>query len=111
VSAAKAGAQDAASADAPWPEIGRQGIVRFVIVPQALAHDRQAYGRQIGLLCGAQESCFLNFFTNSTGAALAMPLPDALAQEPTVIYRRSGKQGAELFRWSCRLGKADGSCF
>jgi hypothetical protein len=105
-------ASDAAKNAAPeWAEVGRQGITRFVIVPLAQARDRQAYAQQIDTLCRPNESCFLNFFTNSGGVALTMPLPDAVLQEPTVIFRRSSKQGAELFRWSCRLALPDGNCF
>jgi hypothetical protein len=94
-----------------WAEVGRQGITRFVIVPMAQARDRQAYAQQIDKLCQPNESCFLNFFTNSSGIAVGLPLPDAVLQEPTVIYRRSPKQGAELFRWSCRLALPEGNCF
>lgn len=99
------------AADAPWQEVGRQGMTRFVIVPVEQAHDRDAYARQVALLCPDHQSCFINFFTNSGGAELAMPLPDAVAAQPTAVFRRSTKQGAELFRWSCRLGKDPGNCF
>jgi len=98
-------------AAASWEVAGRQGLMQFVIVPAGLAGDRDAYTRQVALLCQPQMSCFLNFFTNSTGAPLAMPLPDAIAKEPTALFRRSTKQGAELFRWSCRMGKDEGNCF
>jgi hypothetical protein len=95
----------------PWPELGRQGIVRVVIVPVDQARDREAYTRQIALLCHDQGRCFINFYTNSTGAALGTPLPDAVWQEPTAVYRLSDKRGAEQFRWSCRLGLEPATCF
>ena len=95
----------------PWPVAGQQGIMRFVIVPTELARDRAAYARQIELLCQPGQTCFLNFYTNTRGAALAMPLPDAIDQEATVVFRRSMKQGAELLRWSCRLQVAPDDCF
>ena len=94
-----------------WELAGRQGLMQFIIVPVAQARDRDAYARQVGLLCQPQLTCFINFFSNSTGAPLAMPLPDAIAKEPTAIFRRSTKQGAELFRWSCRMGSDEGNCF
>ena len=107
----------AASADAqtpptaPWPVAGRQGIMSFVIVPMAQARDRDAYADQIKLLCKPQETCFLNFYTNSSGAELGMPLPDGVMHEATAVFRRSPKQGTEGFRWSCRMGREEGNCF
>jgi hypothetical protein len=96
---------------AAWELAGRQGLMRFVIVPLAQAGNRDAYAQQVALLCQPQMTCFINFFSNSTGAPLSVPLPDAIAKEPTALFRRSTKQGAELFRWSCRMGTAEGNCF
>jgi hypothetical protein len=101
----------AAAADEPWPVAGQQGVVRLVIVPQALEKDTEAYARQVARLCEPERTCFLNFYTNSTGAALAVPLPDAIANEATATFRRSAKQGAERFLWSCRLKLAQDVCF
>lgn len=101
----------AADADVPWPIAGQQGLMRFVIVPTALARDRAAYLRQIESLCEPNRSCFLNFYTNSTDAPLTVPLPDAIDHEATATFRRSMKQGAELLRWSCRLRLEDEGCF
>jgi hypothetical protein len=100
----------AAAAEA-WPVAGRQGIIRSVIVPADLAGQREAYQPQIDSLCAGAETCFINFYTNSTGAPLAVPLPDAIANEPTALLRRSAKQGVDGFRWSCRLKKPDPDCF
>ncbi|WP_295642568.1 hypothetical protein [uncultured Methylibium sp.] len=94
-----------------WAVAGRQGIIRLVIVPQAQAGDRVAYDKQIESLCAGQETCFVNFFTNSTGAAVQVPLPDAIFNEPTALLRRSAKQGVDSFRWSCRLKKPGADCF
>ncbi|HSI57690.1 MAG TPA: hypothetical protein VLA16_09040 [Ideonella sp.] len=95
----------------PWQVVGRQGILLHVIVPAAQARDREAYQREIPAICGGNETCFVNFYTNSTGATLALPLPDAIAAEATAVLRRSAKQGAEGFRWSCRLARPDPGCF
>ena len=97
--------------DLAWTEVGRQGGTRFVIVPADQARDRAAYAREIARLCDQGQSCFINFYTNSSGAELAMPLPDAVIHEATAVFRRSTKQGAELFRWSCRLGIDTINCF
>ena len=72
---------------------GQQGLVRFVIAPRDQARDRAAYDRQIQLLCEPDRTCFLNFYTNSTGAPLAVPLPDAIDHEATAVFRRSAKRG------------------
>lgn len=101
----------AASAGPGWPVAGTQGLVRFVIVPEAQARDREAYAREIAALCEPGATCFLNFYTNSSGAPVAMPLPDAIDREPTALYRRSAKQGAERFQWSCRLQQGNEPCF
>lgn len=106
-----AGAGAALAADEPWAVAGQQGLVRLVIVPPALARDAAAYARQIERLCEPDRSCFLNFFTNSTGAPLAVPLPDAIGHEATAVFRRSTKQGAELFRWACRVQVDAENCF
>jgi hypothetical protein len=90
---------------------GRQGVVQFVIAPEDEARDRAAYDRQIQLLCEPERPCFVNFFTNSTGAPLALPLPDAIGHEATAVFRRSAKRGAESFRWSCRLQIRQADCF
>lgn len=103
----------AAHAGPTWPVIGRQGIVRIVIVPVEQAHDREAYARQLQQLCVPDQACFINFYTNASGVTPAVPLPEAIMSEATALFRRSPKQGAELFQWSCRMGKgpAEGACF
>lgn len=100
----------ARAADDAWPLAGQQGLVRLVIVPSAQVKDEAAYMRQVATLCAPDRTCFLNFYTNSTGAPLAMPLPDAIASEATATFRRSTKNGAERFMWSCRL-KMQEPCF
>lgn len=97
--------------DKPWTELGRQGLTRIVIVPTELAADREAYARQLQRLCPGNETCFINFYTNSRGVELALPLPDAVASEPAAVFRRSAKQGAELMRFSCRLQLDTINCF
>lgn len=94
-----------------WTVAGRQGLVRHVIVPTAQATDEAAYQREIASLCGADETCFLNFYTNTTGAEVSLPLPDAIATETTATWRRSMKNGARLFTWSCRMKVPDKPCF
>jgi hypothetical protein len=100
-----------AAADEPWPLAGRQGVVRLVIVPLAQARDRSAYARQIELLCPPEGTCFINFYSNSGGAPLAVPLPEAIGQEATAVFRRSAKKAAEQFQWSCRLRVDNEPCF
>jgi hypothetical protein len=101
----------AQTAPEPWAVAGRQGSILQVIVPQALASNREAYRAQIEAFCAGRETCFVNFYTNSTGAALTLPLPDAIANEATAVLRRSAKQGSEGFRWSCRLALPEPNCF
>lgn len=95
----------------PWAVAGRQGTILQVIVPLALASDREAYRAQIEAFCAGRETCFVNFYTNSSGAALSLPLPEAIANEATAVLRRSAKQGSEGFRWSCRLALPEPNCF
>lgn len=94
-----------------WPVVGRQGIIQVVIVPPELARERASYDRQIASICLPDQSCFINFYTNASGAPLALPLPESISSEATAIFRRSIKQAGEFFRWSCRLGMADADCF
>lgn len=108
--AAVSASSPAASADS-WPVVGRQGLVRMVIVPAAHASDQAAYERQIARLCEPERTCFLNFYTNATGAVPSVPLPDAIANEATATYRRSMKNGVQIFMWSCRLQVAGRECF
>ena len=105
-----AGSARAEPADA-WSVIGQQGVVRFVMVPADQASDLAAYERQIARLCEPERTCFLNFYTNSAGVAPAMPLPDAIANEATATYRRSMKNGVQIFLWSCRLKIPGRECF
>lgn len=109
--AAALAAAGAVAAPEPWTVAGRQGLILQVIVPVAQAKERSAYQQQIESLCRGQETCFINFYTNSSGAPVAVPLPDAIANEPTAVLRRSAKQGAEGFRWSCRLALPEPNCF
>jgi hypothetical protein len=97
-------------ANASWTVLGQQGLVRFVIVPVEHASDRAAYERQIVALCEPERTCFLNFYTNSTRARAEVPLPDAISSEATATYRRSMKNGVQIFMWSCRM-KIAGDCF
>jgi hypothetical protein len=106
-----AAAAPRAAGEEAWPVAGRQGIIRFVIVPTALAKDREAYVGQIQRLCEHGASCFLNFYTNSTGAPVTLPLPDAIDHEATAVFRRSAKRGSEGLRWSCRLQVDTINCF
>jgi len=108
---ASASAQAQPADVASWPVAGRQGIIRLVIVPVAQAQDRAAYDREIAALCKGQETCFINFFTNSTNAEVTVPLPDAIDKEATALLRRSAKQGVDGFRWSCRLKRPETNCF
>jgi hypothetical protein len=96
---------------AAWPVIEQQGLVRSVLVPSALASDDAAYRKQISRLCPPDRTCFLNFYTNSKGVALAVPLPDAIANEATATYRRSMKNGVEILMWSCRMKVPGADCF
>lgn len=100
-----------AAPPAPWPVAGEQGLVRLVIVPAAQARERDAYAQQLAALCPPERTCFLNFYTNSTGAPLTVPLPDAIDREATATFRRSTKNGAERFMWSCRMKVPSEACF
>lgn len=100
-----------AAEDEAWQVVGQQGLLQVVIVPRDKAAQTAAYRAQIARLCPADRACFINFFTNSSGAAASMPLPDAIAAEATARFRRSTKNGTELLQWSCRLGLPGGDCF
>lgn len=93
--------------------IGRLGKVAYYLVPEAQARERSWYDQAIPAVCGDQESCFVRFYTNSQGVAPGLPLPEAIEREPTVMFQRSAKHGAQLFRWSCRLQVANNpsECF
>jgi hypothetical protein len=95
----------------PWQVAGRQGLLLLVIVPMDQARDQAAYEAQIKQLCPPERTCFVNFYTNSTGVEATVPLPDAIDQQATATFRRSMKQVAESFRWSCRMQQAVPSCF
>lgn len=98
-------------AAAAWPVAGRQGLVGIVIVPTAQAADKAAYEGQIASLCDPERTCFLNFYTNSRGVAVAVPVPDEIADEATATFRRSSKNGVEVFKWSCRMKLSSQDCF
>ncbi len=100
-----------ATAAEPWTVVGRQGLVQVVIVPEAQAGERSAYDEQIRRLCPPEQTCFVNFHTNRTGAPLALPLPDAVTHEATATFRRSMKNGAERFQWACRVKPGAEGCF
>lgn len=106
---ANAGQEPANTHD--WIVAGRLGLMQFIVVPEASARDRAYYSRVIEQSCDKEETCFLRFFTNSSGAVPAVPLPDAILAEPTAMFQRSIKQAREQFQWSCRLGLAEANCF
>jgi hypothetical protein len=109
--AAALAAASSASAESPWPVAGQQGLVRYVIVPSGQARDAEGYLRQVAQLCDPERTCFLNFYTNSSGAPVSVPLPDAIAAEATATFRRSMKNGAERLMWSCRMKMPQQECF
>ena len=109
--AAPASAASSAAASSSWLEAGRQGVTRLVIVPLAQARDKAAYLREIATLCAGVESCFINFYTNPSSAEVAVPLPDAIAQQAVASYRLSAKRGSEVLRFSCRLALEEPNCF
>jgi hypothetical protein len=96
---------------ASWQVVGIQGSLQVVIVPKELAQNASAYQAQVAKLCQPAKTCFVNFYTNSSGVKPELPLPDAIASEATARFRRSTKNGVELFEWSCRLSTKDGQCF
>jgi hypothetical protein len=100
-------------ADTPhdWQVAGRLGLMQFIVVPEASARDGRYHRAIVDELCDREDTCFLRFFTNSTGAQMAFPLPDAIMNEPTVMFQRSAKHRREQFQWACRLDMADGNCF
>jgi hypothetical protein len=100
-----------AASTEPWLLAGRQGLVQVVIVPAEHATNRGAYEQQILRLCEPERTCFINFYTNSTGAALAVPVPEAIAGEATATFRRSSKNGVQVFQWSCRMKLSAQNCF
>ena len=110
VAVAWLGAVSAVGTDT-WTVAGQQGLVRFVVVPVEQAADQAAYEREIASLCEPGRTCFLNFYTNSTGASVGVPLPDAIANEATATYRRSMKNGVQIFMWSCRMQVPGRECF
>lgn len=99
------------SAAENWQKVGQQGLVQFVIVPIDEERNQGLYEQVVMKLCEPERTCFLNFYTNSTNAAPAMPLPDAIAKEATATFRRSAKNGVTVFMWSCRLKIPDRECF
>ncbi len=101
----------AAAAAEDWQMIGHQGLVQMVIVPIDEERNQGLYERAVTKLCDPERTCFINFYTNSTKAAPAVPLPDAIAHEATATYRRSAKNGVTIFMWSCRLKIPDRECF
>lgn len=104
-------ASEPAAAAARWTVAGAQGLVRAVIVPVPLARDKAAYVQQVAQLCEPERTCFLNFYANPAGLPEVLPLADGIEQQATAVYRRSAKQGAERFIWSCKLGVAGEPCF
>lgn len=112
VLAAAAAPASRATPSPDWTVVGRQGIVLVVIVPADVGTDKDAYDRQLDRLCPPDRTCFVNFYSNSTGATPAVPLPESISSEPTALFRRSMKNQAELFRWSCRVNPgATPECF
>lgn len=104
-------AADGADTQPGWTVMGRQGIVLMVLVPMAEARDEAAYEREIKLICKDEINCFLNFYTNSKNAEVAVPLPDEISHEVTATYRKTYKKGVPLFTWSCRMQMITDSCF
>ncbi|HSI49233.1 MAG TPA: hypothetical protein VLA61_13250 [Ideonella sp.] len=102
------------SEDSPsWQVVGVQGLVQVVIVPKEQAKDFSAYKLQLARLCPPERTCFVNFYENTLGVKGELPLPDAIANQPAARFRRSMKNGAELFQWSCRVAENsnDAQCF
>jgi hypothetical protein len=106
-------AQAHADAQAPWQVVGAQGLLQVVIVPKAFVRDSAAYKAEITRLCPPERACFINFYENTNDVKAELPLPDAIAAEVTARFRRSMKNGAELFQWSCRVDvqTSDTPCF
>jgi len=96
-----------------WQVVGVQGLVQVVIVPKEQARDFSAYKVQLARLCPPERTCFVNFYENTSGVKAELPLPDAIANQPAARFRRSMKNGAELFQWSCRVAENpnDAQCF
>jgi hypothetical protein len=101
-----------AGADDPlWQLVGRQGLVQVVVVALDEVRNQGLYERVVTSLCEPEHTCFINFYTNSTNAKAELPLPDAIANEPSATFRRSAKNGVTIFMWSCRLKIPDRECF
>jgi hypothetical protein len=104
--------QAVAATDATsWQVVGHQGVLQVVIVPREQAADVAAYYAEIAKLCSPEKTCFINFFTNTSGVQPELPLPDAIANEATARFRRSMKNGLEVLEWSCRMKLSVNECF
>ncbi|MGB7992101.1 MAG: hypothetical protein WCF44_22070 [Candidatus Methylophosphatis roskildensis] len=103
-------AQAQPSAGPGWQVAGRLGLLQFVVVSGERIRQRAFYDEVIAARCPPDATCFVRFFTNSTGAPVALPLADAILAEPAASFQRSAKQSNEVFEWSCRLG-LPGNCF
>jgi hypothetical protein len=95
----------------PWQVVGRLGVVQYVVVPESAARQRGYYDTIIQQSCPPAGTCFMRFFTNSSGATPTLPLPDVIQNEPAALFQRSAKRGTEEFRFSCRLQVAGADCF
>lgn len=103
-------AQAQPSSGPGWQVAGSLGLLQFVVVSGDRIRQREFYDEVIAARCPPDVTCFLRFFTNSSGAPVAMPLADAIVAEPAASFQRSAKQNNEVFEWSCRLGLS-GNCF
>lgn len=103
-------AQAQTSSGPGWQVAGSLGLLQFVVVSGERIRQREFYDEVIAARCPPDTTCFVRFFTNATGAPVALPLADAILAEPAASFQRSAKQSNEVFEWSCRLG-LPGNCF
>ena len=91
--------------------VGQLGLMKFIIIPVEKQSNVEFHRKIIKKTCIQGETCFLNFFTNSTNAPENFPLDDRILSEPTLMYKYSTKHRNEIEDWSCRLNLPVKSCF
>jgi hypothetical protein len=88
---------------ASWHEVGRQGVMHFVVIDPAMRDNQDVYRGAIVELCKDAVICQVHFWISDKIAPRALPMNDVQAGSQLAIWEYNGNNGYRSLRWRCDI--------
>jgi|SRR5690348_2037750 len=89
-----------------WHEVGKQGVMHFVVVDPAARDNQDVYRSAIAELCKGASICQVHFWSSDELAPHHLPMNDVQAGSQLAIWQYNSNTGRRSLRWRCDIAKA-----